>query len=307
MATIGDVLDRIEALTSAYSNMLSPVGGSKLLTLNRAAGSDAALSVLQDGGAERWRYGMLAGDDDFVLQWSDGSELGYVDRLRIDGATGAVTIAGLALDGATLTGQSLFAAGSAAAPAIAAAGDVDTGLFFPAANALAAAVGGTEIWRATAAGLQVNGAMVVNGSNYKLDILDSRLRMQSGLGGSVLKLVDAGAPDRDSSNPYFALSWSPGIDDPDERLCYIGQGSGGNSDTYFVSDHGNIRIAPPSGSKVIIIRPLEMFDVVSAPTVLIGTTVAGASKLRAVDLPTSTVGLSTGDIWNDAGTLKVAA
>ena len=282
MATIGDVLDRIEALTSAYSNMLSPVGGSKLLTLNRAAGSDAALSVLQDGGAERWRYGMLAGDDDFVLQWSDGSELGYVDRLRIDGATGAVTIAGLALDGATLTGQSLFAAGSAAAPAIAAAGDVDTGLFFPAANALAAAVGGTEIWRATAAGLQVNGAMVVNGSNYKLDILDSRLRMQSGLGGSVLKLVDAGAPDRDSSNPYFALSWSPGIDDPDERLCYIGQGSGGNSDTYFVSDHGNIRIAPPSGSKVIIIRPLEMFDVVSAPTVLIGTTVAGASKLLAV-------------------------
>jgi hypothetical protein len=40
--------------------------------------------------------------------------------------------------------------------------------------------------------------------------------------------------------------------------------------------------------------------------VLIGTTTNGASKLRIVGLPTSSAGLSSGDIWNDGGTLKIA-
>ena len=94
MATEAEILTKVSDLLDAYSGMLSPVGGSKLLTLDRDAGSDAALSRLRQGGAERWRYGMLAGDDDFVLQWStDGSELNFVDRLRIDGTTGAVEIA----------------------------------------------------------------------------------------------------------------------------------------------------------------------------------------------------------------------
>jgi hypothetical protein len=162
MALEAEILTKVSDLLDAYSGMLSPSGGSKLLTLDRDAGSDAALSRLREGGAERWRYGMLAGDDDFVLQWStDGSELNFVDRLRIDGATGSVEIAGLALDGAsfndtTFTGQSLFDAGSAAAPSLAVVGDVDTGLFFPAADAIAGAVGGAEIWRTTAAGLGIN-------------------------------------------------------------------------------------------------------------------------------------------------------
>ena len=47
------------------------------------------------------------------------------------------------------------------------------------------------------------------------------------------------------------------------------------------------------------------FDVTG--NLLIGTATTGASKLRIVDLPTSATGLSAGDIWNDAGTLKVAA
>lgn len=39
--------------------------------------------------------------------------------------------------------------------------------------------------------------------------------------------------------------------------------------------------------------------------VMIGTKTAGGSKLRVVGLPTSSAGLSAGDIWNDAGTLKI--
>jgi hypothetical protein len=40
--------------------------------------------------------------------------------------------------------------------------------------------------------------------------------------------------------------------------------------------------------------------------VLIGTTSGGSSKLRIVGLPTSSSGLSSGDVWSDSGTLKIA-
>jgi hypothetical protein len=41
-------------------------------------------------------------------------------------------------------------------------------------------------------------------------------------------------------------------------------------------------------------------------SVAIGTTSApSASKLRVVGLPTSSAGLSSGDVWNDGGTLKI--
>ena len=39
--------------------------------------------------------------------------------------------------------------------------------------------------------------------------------------------------------------------------------------------------------------------------VFIGTTTAGSSKFRISGLPTSATGLSVGDVWSDAGTLKI--
>jgi hypothetical protein len=38
---------------------------------------------------------------------------------------------------------------------------------------------------------------------------------------------------------------------------------------------------------------------------LIGTATSGASKLRVVGLPTSAAGLSSGDVWNNAGVLNI--
>jgi hypothetical protein len=46
--------------------------------------------------------------------------------------------------------------------------------------------------------------------------------------------------------------------------------------------------------------------ITSSGNVLIGTTTSGSSKLRIVGLPTSSSGLSSGDVWNDGGTLKIA-
>jgi hypothetical protein len=44
----------------------------------------------------------------------------------------------------------------------------------------------------------------------------------------------------------------------------------------------------------------------SGGNVLINTTTSGSSKLRIVGLPTSSAGLSSGDVWSDSGTLKIA-
>jgi hypothetical protein len=50
----------------------------------------------------------------------------------------------------------------------------------------------------------------------------------------------------------------------------------------------------------------ERMRITSAGNVLIGTSTSGSSKLRLVGLPTSSAGLSSGDVWNDSGTLKIA-
>jgi hypothetical protein len=172
MATADEILSSLNDLVAGLSATLDAAGDSKLVTLNRATGADAALVKLREGGSERFRWGLPPGEDDFVIQYSpDGSPLSFADRFRIDGTTGLVTVTGLAVDEAsfadtTFTGQSLFDPGSAAAPALAAVGDVDTGLFFPAADAIAGAVGGTEIWRTTAAGLAIGKAV----ADYPLDV-----------------------------------------------------------------------------------------------------------------------------------------
>jgi len=50
----------------------------------------------------------------------------------------------------------------------------------------------------------------------------------------------------------------------------------------------------------------ERARITSGGNVLIGTSTSGGSKLRIVGLPTSSAGLSSGDVWNDSGTLKIA-
>jgi hypothetical protein len=51
---------------------------------------------------------------------------------------------------------------------------------------------------------------------------------------------------------------------------------------------------------------VQALTITSGGNVLIGTTTNGASKLRIVGLPTSAAGLSSGDVWSDSGTLKIA-
>jgi hypothetical protein len=72
--------------------------------------------------------------------------------------------------------------------------------------------------------------------------------------------------------------------------------------------NSNIVLNAYSSSSTIqfLTNNTERMRITSSGNVLIGTTTSGASKLRIVGLPTSSAGLSSGDVWNDGGTLKIA-
>lgn len=62
----------------------------------------------------------------------------------------------------------------------------------------------------------------------------------------------------------------------------------------------------PSGTAGNQITFTQTMTLDASGNLLIGTTSSGGSKLRISGLPTSSAGLSAGDVWNDGGTLKIA-
>ena len=80
--------------------------------------------------------------------------------------TGASTLTGAVTASTTLavTGVSTFAAGTALLPALTTTGDTNTGLWFPAADTVAASTGGTERMRINSAGQALFGATSLLGS-----------------------------------------------------------------------------------------------------------------------------------------------
>jgi hypothetical protein len=65
-----------------------------------------------------------------------------------------------------------------------------------------------------------------------------------------------------------------------------------------------LRIGHATAKDATGFSPTMLFT--SGGNVLIGTATNGASKLRIVGLPTSAAGLSSGDVYNLAGTLMIA-
>jgi hypothetical protein len=99
--------------------------------------------IFNDGGTN------LAGDAGLVYNKT-------TDALTVAGlvTAGSATITGAATVGTTLgvTGVSTFAAGTALLPALTTTGDVNTGIYYPAADTFAVTTGGTERYRVDSAG-----------------------------------------------------------------------------------------------------------------------------------------------------------
>lgn len=91
--------------------------------------------------------------------------------LSLDGSSGITGVINIQSTGSVLTGVTTVAAGSTSAPSISPSGDSNTGIFFPSADTVAIAEGGTESARFTSTGnVQIaNGNLVFSTAGTGID------------------------------------------------------------------------------------------------------------------------------------------
>lgn len=89
---------------------------------------------------------------------ADSDELAAAGRIQTDGAGFDVSSLLAAATGLSLGGQTKFAAGSAAAPSITTTGDLNSGIYFPAADQMAVSLGGAQRLIVTTTGLGIGEA-----------------------------------------------------------------------------------------------------------------------------------------------------
>jgi hypothetical protein len=154
LVTVADV---IQEPTTAYT-----VSGTTLTFTSAPANSDTIhvryLGRTLDVGTTAI---VQDSDQDTKIQVEESAD---EDTIRFDtGGTERVTINSTSL---TSTTPLYIPDGSASAPSVTNTGDTNTGIFFPAADTVGVAVGGTEVWRygsnpTTAKNITRNGAMTV--------------------------------------------------------------------------------------------------------------------------------------------------
>jgi hypothetical protein len=153
---------------------LTPNDSEKIVHIRNSLSASRSIIVFQGTYNASNDYEILNGED--VLLKFDGAGAGaVVSQVFANLALPSVNIDGGTIDGAVIGGASAAAGsfttlsaadGSALTPSITNTGDTNTGIFFPAADTVGVAVGGTEIWRygsnpTTAKNLIDNGAMTV--------------------------------------------------------------------------------------------------------------------------------------------------
>jgi len=119
--------------------------------------------------------------------------------------TGASTLTGAVTASTTLavTGVSTFAAGTALLPALTTTGDTNTGLWFPAADTVAASTGGTERMRIDTSG---NLGVGTSSPTEKLDVVANA----SGSDGAIVVRTQFGAHYFGGVGNYPAFGWKNG-------------------------------------------------------------------------------------------------
>jgi hypothetical protein len=159
---------------------LTPNDSEKIVHIRNSLSASRSIIVFQGTYNASNDYEILNGED--VLLKFDGAGAGaVVSQVFANLALPSVNIDGGTIDGAVIGGASAAAGsfttlsasspisaadGSALTPSITNTGDTNTGIFFPAADTVGVAVGGTEVWRygsnpTTAKNLIQNGSFAV--------------------------------------------------------------------------------------------------------------------------------------------------
>jgi len=150
----------------------SPTNNVGWTTLSLNSGTNGGLLELLKNETRTFLMFNPSGTSDTLLLATTGNGLRFstnnTERLRIT-STGNVGIGTTSPDAnLTVNGAASFAAGTAAAPSIARAGDLNTGIFFPAADTIAASTVGSERMRITSAGRLLLGTPTE--STFLLDV-----------------------------------------------------------------------------------------------------------------------------------------
>ena len=308
MATESEILTKLNDLLATYDGALSISGGSKLLTLARAGTGDTAAVVIKQGTGERWRLGQI-GADAFALQRSpSGATVDYTDVLSISRSTGFATVAaGLSVGGFLGIGV----ASPSAALHIAGAGRIRNDFL---ANAVASVVfhdSVGQLWRNDQIRYAVAGpvfhsssgeAMRVTATGVGIGTSSPGVRLD--VAGAVrssegMRIETVGANDATLNmlrTDTGARAWL-GIPNWNHDAFYIYGPTATGSEPALIYEAGAWRF---------LAAGTDRMRLDNAGRLLIGTSTSGSSKLRISGLPTSSAGLSAGDIWNDGGTLKIA-
>jgi hypothetical protein len=156
--------------------------------------------------------------------------------------------------------RAAFVAGTAALPAITTAGDTNTGMFFPAADTIAFAEGGTEAMRLDSSGnVGIGVTPSAWGSSYKAQQIGQAGTIAGHTGVPAMTLV---------SNAYENSGWKAITTSPAHRIDL----SSDNNATIFY------RAASVTAGSALSFAESMRID--SSGNVLVGTTSGGSGRLR---------------------------
>jgi hypothetical protein len=201
----------------------------------------------------------------------------------------SATITGAATVGTTLgvTGVSTFAAGTALLPALTTTGDVNTGIYYPAADTFAVTTGGAERYRVDSAG------------NLGVGVAPSAWAT----GFKVIELNNAA---------FFANTLVAGNPNVAANLFYNASVQPIYKSTGFASTYGQYLgrhewYTAPSGTAGNVITFTQAMTLDASGNLLVGLAAAGTTAAKTIQIANGTAptaNVTGGQLYVEAGALK---
>ena len=305
------------------NNIAASVGGTRVLTLD--SNGNVAIGVAgpsigarlqvgnsanaQEGTAANVLIGLADNDTGFFKPTFNtiGVAVGGIEAMRIDsaGRVGIGTSApGALLEVSTGAFHTRFAGNSVTfsrdGPSYIDALAGSASILYRAAASHQVHVGGVEIARFGPAGLGIG-----KNATLPLDVAGAGRFVQAVSGAVAHSNYDNLIVENNSNAGITVLTPNNSIGGlvfKDPENATIGDGG-----MYYEHSLDRLSVGTFSVGHVrLVAGGVEGMRLLGTGQLLIGTTAPGGSKLRVSGLPTSSAGLSAGDIWNDGGNLKIA-